>query len=170
MGRDDTPVTIVEFGDFECPVCHKFENGALRAARTKYAASMAVVFREFPLVAIHRFAYPSARAAECAAEQGRFEQFHDTLYAHTDSLGRLIPFSDIAMRAGVPNMTSFETCNTKSGPVPAIEADIQAAKDLGSRGTPTLLINGMLVGGAPSDAMLDSLIQVAIAHVKSSNR
>jgi protein-disulfide isomerase len=162
MGPANARVTIVEFGDFECPICARFESGALRDVRTKYPADVAVVFRHWPL-SIHKFAYPAARASECAADQGRFEPFHDVLYAHPDSLG-LLPFSDIATRSGVADLKRFQACIADTARVPAIEADMKAATALGGRGTPTLLINDVLLLGAPKTQELDSLVQAAIRN------
>jgi hypothetical protein len=71
IGPASAKLTIVEFGDFECPACGEFEH-TLQQVRRAYPKDVAVVFRHWPLP-YHKLAYPAARAAECAADQGRFE-------------------------------------------------------------------------------------------------
>jgi protein-disulfide isomerase len=132
MGPANAPVTIIEFADFECPVCRKFELGALRYIRNRYPNDVQVVFRHWPLP-YHRFAYPAARAAECAGAQGKFEAYHDLLYEKQDSLG-LKSFDSFARDAGVADLTVFATCDTATLPVAVIARDSAAARRIGGRG------------------------------------
>ena len=161
FGPKAASVTITEFADFECPVCQKFVTGALATVRQHYPNDVAVVFSHWPHP-YHRLAYPAARAAECAADQGRFEAYYEALYSHQDSLG-IIPFARIAVLAGVADSQRFAKCNSRSEPVDQIEVDMRAAKALGGAGTPTILVNDMLLPGAPSEATLDSLIRKTLA-------
>ncbi len=160
FGSTDAPVTIIEFADFECPVCRTCAMGPLQAIRDKYPTQVAVVFRHWPL-SYHRFAYASARAAECAGLQGRFEQFHDLAYLKQDSLG-LKSFIDYARDAGVPDLPAFNSCNTATSPIPGIEADKVAAKAVGGSGTPTILINGLRLPGAPDTTRLEEFVRAAL--------
>ncbi len=165
FGPANAPVTILEFGDFECPYCATFDRGALRGVRTLYRDSLRFVYRHWPLP-YHRFAYPAARAAECAEEQGRFMPFHDALFARQDSLG-LLPFVLVAKESGVSDTLGFAKCISSSLPVPAVERDIKAVGKLaGVNGTPTIFINGILLGYVPDSAELDQLVRSAL--VKSS--
>jgi len=157
FGPPSAPVTIVEFADFECPVCRHFETKSLLPIRKVFQGQVAVVFRHWPL-SYHRFALPSARAAECASAQGRFESFHDLLYAKQDSLG-LKSFTSFALESGVPDTAAFIRCNSTSTTVPAIDVDVAVAKKLKMFGTPSLIINGVLLGITPDSAALDSLIR-----------
>ena len=160
MGPPTARVTILEFADFECPVCKAFTLGALRYVRSKNPDDIQVVFRHWPL-SYHRFAYPTARAAECAAAQGRFEAFHDLVYAKQDSLG-LKPYSAFAREANIPDSQAFDKCNTRSGAVAVIDADVRAAATIGAKGTPTLVINGWMSTGAPDSMTLERTIQQAL--------
>jgi protein-disulfide isomerase len=163
LGDSSAPVTVVEFADFECPVCRGFEN-TLRSARARYPHDLSVIFRHWPL-AYHRFAYPSARAAECAAEQGKFEPFHDLLYAKQDSLG-LKSYADFARESGVPDVTAFESCANRSDSLESIRADISAARTISAMGTPAVIINGLLYYGAPASTELEGAIQGALQLVR----
>jgi protein-disulfide isomerase len=162
MGPQGAKVTILEFADFECPACRQFEP-TLRAARAKYPSDVAVVFRHWPLP-YHHFALPAARAAECANAQGRFEAMHDLLYARQDSLG-LKSFASFAADAGVADTAAFDVCNRSGGPVMALAADTTDARQLGGRGTPTVVVNGLLLG-VPNGAALDKAIQDALKSTK----
>ncbi len=161
VGPDSAVVTIVEFEDFECPVCGVFNRGPFRSIVSKYPGQVAVVYKHWPLT-IHRLAYPAARAAECAAAQGRFQEYRQLLYDKQDSIG-LKPFEDFAASAGVADLRAFKACNTTPGPVPLIESDISEAKSLEAHGTPTILVNGLMLVGAPSGADLDRYITEALA-------
>ena len=160
FGPADAPVTIIEFADFECPVCRTFTLGPLQAIRDKYPTQVAVVFRHWPL-RYHRFAYASARAAECAGRQGKFEQFHDMIYLKQDSIG-LKPFEDYAREVGVQDLPAFNSCNTATSPIPSVEADKVAATSVGGSGTPTILINGLRLPGAPDSARLEQFVRAAL--------
>ncbi len=159
MGSAAAPVTITEFADFQCPVCRQFTLGALASIRREYGNRVAVVYRYWPL-SMHPLAYPAARAAECAAAQGRFEAFHDLLYAKQDSLG-LKSFASFARDAGVADTIAFARCNA-GATVPAIETDVTAAKEVGGTGTPTLLVNDLMLPGAPDSARLEKLVNQAL--------
>jgi protein-disulfide isomerase len=156
--RADSPfVFIVEFADFECPICGQFARGALKGVLANYGNRVVHVFRHWPL-AYHRFAYPAARAAECAGEQGRFAEMHDLLYQKQDSLG-LKSFEGFAAEAGVSDPSRFQACYTRTALVPAIEADQKAALEVGGVGTPTVVINGIRYGGAPDSLGLDRIVR-----------
>lgn len=159
IGPPGAAVTIVEFGDYECPACAAFQK-TLEAVLAAHPQDVALVYRHWPLP-FHRFAYPAARAAECAAAQGRFPQFNQLMYAKQDSLG-LVPFDDIAARSGVTDLASFRRCNRQTGKVAAIETDIAAAEKLGGSGTPTILLDSLRLQFPPDSLELEKLIQTQL--------
>lgn len=159
-GDTDAPVTILEFADFECPICRSFTTGPLRGVEARYGDSLRIVFRHWPL-SYHRFAYPAARAAECAAAQGRFFPYHDLLYQKQDSLG-LKSFLSFAVESGVPDTAAFRKCNSTSDSIPEVSRDIAAAKQAGGTGTPTILVNGNRLPGAPDSTTFDSVVTAAM--------
>jgi len=85
MGPAEAPVTVVVFSDFQCSFCAVLMD-RLRTIREARPDEVSVVYRHFPIEG-HQHAAPAARASECAAEQGRFEPFHDALFAAQDSIG-----------------------------------------------------------------------------------
>ena len=158
VGSADAPVTVVEFSDFQCPACREWATGARDMLRRRFPDEVALVFRHWPLER-HDWAYEAARASECAAEQGFFEAVRATLFSQQDSIGRK-SFRDFATEAGVPDVERFAACASESGPVEAIEADIEAVRGIRGRGTPTIVINGSYYPAIGSDsARLDSLVR-----------
>src|SRR5690242_15272210 len=84
LGDSDAAVTVVEYGDFECPHCGRAHIilKELRALESRFR----LVFRHFPLTAIHPHAEPAAEASEAAGAQGQFWEMHDLLFEHQEAL------------------------------------------------------------------------------------
>lgn len=157
IGAAHPRVTIVEFGDYECPACRGYEP-VLRSVLAQFPDDVRLLYRHWPLT-IHRSAYAGARAAECAAAQGAFERFHERLLDDDAWLTNAqASFARYAREAELPDSAAFASCAADSLPVEAIERDIAAAKDLQALGTPTLIINGTLIGSIPDSAGLVRLI------------
>lgn len=157
-GPATAPVTILEFGDYECPFCARFAR-AMVEIEAAYPGQVRFVYRHWPL-SMHRFAYPAARAAECAGAQGRFWEMHELLYAKRDSLG-LVTFDELATRAGVTDAKRFHACAASGKAVPNIDAGMHDARQAGGTGTPTLIVNGVLKLGRVDTAYVGSLLRKA---------
>ena len=153
-GSKNAKVTIVEFGDYRCPVCRRFAP-VLDSVLQKYGERVSFVYRHWPL-SIHDRAYPAARAAECANDQGHFWDFHNELYATNSWIEG--GFVDIAEKVGIDDIPSFENCISSLEPVEDIERDVLAAREIGGRGTPTILINETMLRGARDFASISELI------------
>ena len=161
MGSPDAALTILYYGDFECPACRGF-TGLVEDFREAHPTDVSVVFRHWPLT-YHRFAYPSARAAECAADQGEFETMYRELYRTQDSIG-LLPLREIARRAAVPDLVRFDRCIGDTAKVERIERDLAAATAAKLPGTPAVIIAGTLYAERlPTEADLDRLLREARA-------
>ncbi|NNF11852.1 MAG: DsbA family protein [Gemmatimonadetes bacterium] len=148
LGPEQARITIVEFGDYECPFCRLAESDLAEIMRA-YSGDVALVYRHLPLRG-HDRAYPAARAAECAGDQGNFWAFHSLLYSDDGWLSgdSTVEFLALAERVGVPDMERFQACVENEESVPAIEADKLAAAELGFTGTPSFLVNGQRHRGA----------------------
>ena len=85
-GPKDAPVTLVKYGDYECPYCGE-AHPLLKELMERLGQQVRFVFRHFPLDTVHPRARRAAQAAEAAASQGRFWEMHDLLYEHQDELG-----------------------------------------------------------------------------------
>jgi protein-disulfide isomerase len=156
MGPDSAPLTIIALSDFECPFCRRLAKD-LQYIRENHPTTVSVVFLHHPL-GNHRFAEPAARAAECAHAQGRFEPFHDLLFANQDSLG-LKSWSAFATQAGVLDTVEFERCRLEKGHMKRVEAGLDIGKEVGLRGTPTVLLNGWRLAHPPSLRELEKSVQ-----------
>lgn len=158
IGPAHAAVTIVEWGDYQCPFCRSLAP-ILQSLLEAYPDDVSVVYRHWPLTR-HDAARPAAEAALCADEQGRFVAFHDALYRENGWMsnpgeGLLVVAEDV----GIPDLDRFERCMEK-GPESSdvIDRDIAAVKALGGTGTPTVMINGLLLGSAPDSTGWHALV------------
>src|SRR5437899_3140658 len=85
QGDDSAPVTLVEYGDYECPHC-AHAHGIVQQLQEQYGEQLRFVFRNFPLTEIHPLAEPAAEAAEFAATHGKFWEMHDAIYENQEDL------------------------------------------------------------------------------------
>lgn len=148
IGSPGAPVTIVEFSDFQCPICKRASEG-LREIRRRHPGEVSIVFRHFPLP-MHDSAMGAARAAHCASEQGAFEAYHDLLFSSQESIGRR-SWVEYAQSAGITDAKSFEGCATGAAAHATVERDLAAGRRIGVTGTPTFLINDLEVSGYQGD-------------------
>lgn len=153
MGRPDAPVKIVEFSDFQCPFCARAQE-VIEKVRRRHPDRVAVVFRHFPLDAIHPHARTAALASECAAEQGRFHAYHDALFARQDSIGTR-PWEAFAADAGLRDLPAFRQCVDSRRHAAAVERDARVAAELELEVTPSLIVNGELRPGLPTEEDLE---------------
>ena len=159
FGPRDADVTVVVFSDFECPMCRTFATETYPRFAAGFAGTTALVYRHWPL-SKHRLAYPAAKASECAASQGRFREFHDLIYREQNSLG-LRTFRQFAMDAGVRELDAFDECYASVEEVAAIQRDIEAVRQIGGTGTPTVVVNGWLLRGGVGPELLDSIARTS---------
>lgn len=149
-GSKDAPVTIVEFSDFQCPFC-KNATATVKQVVDKYEGKVKLVFRDFPIATLHPLAPKAHEAARCAADQGKFWEYHDILF---DRSPRQSP-DDLKKYADELKLdqTAFAQCLDSGKQQESIGRDIQEGTSLGVTGTPTFFINGReLVGAQPLTA------------------
>src|SRR5215217_8947665 len=140
-GATKPTVTIVEFSDFECPFCKQVQS-VLKQIVESYGRTVRLVFKHLPLEG-HRNSLPAARAAYCAAEQDRFWQFHDAVFA----AGDLSPpglIERLAVDIGL-GMARFKACVDSEQSRSAIVKDIETARTLRIDSTPSFLVNGKMI-------------------------
>lgn len=159
IGPSVAPVTIVEFGDFQCPFCRVFHD-VFASLRQHFGDSVSLVFRQFPLP-MHPQAFRAAVAAECAAEQEHFGTMYDALFEGQDSLSQRGPMQ-YAQIAGIPDTARFSLCLHSEAAASAVSRDRAMALELGVAGTPTLLVNGRTVRGIPSESELLKIVRKSL--------
>jgi protein-disulfide isomerase len=140
-GRNDARVTIIEYGDFECPNC-KQAAPALSLLLTRFTDGVRLVFRHFPLEEVHSNALIAAEAAEAAGWQGRFWEMHDLLFAHQPLL-QLQHLCELAQRLGL-DMRRFSEELEAHAHVARIREHVKTGRHVGVRATPTFYVNGEL--------------------------
>ncbi|MBU1126607.1 MAG: DsbA family protein [Patescibacteria group bacterium] len=148
-------VVLVEYSDFECPYCER-HTPTLQQVMEDYGNDVALVFRHFPLTSIHAEAAPAAEASECAAEQGKFWEFHDEMFARQSELGDDL-YYEVAGDLKL-DQDQFDKCYTERIYAQDVADDLQSGVKAGVQGTPATFINGMLVSGAvPYETMVDAI-------------
>ncbi len=163
-GPASAPVTIVEFGDFQCPYCKKAESSVHKVLE-QYPHDVRVVFRNLPLTQIHPNAKVAAEAAVCAERQGKFWEMHDAMYADQSALAA-DALKATAKRLGL-NLGQFSTCLSDGASAAALDADTRAAAELGLSGTPYFFINGRPIDG---NAPLENFESIIAEELRSGGR
>ncbi|CAN5125988.1 hypothetical protein BH11PAT1_BH11PAT1_1110 [soil metagenome] len=160
LGNKDAKITIVEFSDFQCPFCKRFEDETWAQLKKEYidTGKAKLAFRQFPLTSIHPNAQKSAEASECANEQGKFWEMHDTLFKNQDTWAPksaadvVIDFTTYAGELGL-NTDQFSGCVSSGKFAKAVTDDAAEGSTAGVTGTPAFIINGyLLVGAQPLSA------------------
>ena len=144
LGPPEAKVTIVEFTDYQCPYCHKAQS-TIDKVLSRYSGKVQLVHRDFPLDG-HSQAFPAARAARCAGEQGRFWDYHHNLMTLPCDLSA----ADLAARAASLKLDpgAFSTCLASDRYDSSIRESLEAGAKAGVTGTPAYFINGRMIYGA----------------------
>jgi len=166
-GPDDAPVTLVEYGDFECPYCG-MAHPIVKAAQRELGNQLRFVFRNFPLAEAHPHARLAAQAAEAAGAQGRFWEMHDMLFEHQYAL-ELHDLIGYAKSLGL-DVQQFER-NLEAGTyAKKVRDDFRSGVRSGVNGTPTFFVNGERYNGswANEEAFIGALRDAARQAVEAS--
>ena len=158
LGADSASVVVVEFGDYECPYCRRAAR-QFHAVWDAYSNHVTYVFRHYPLQS-HPNARRAAGLAECAGEQARFWEAHDFLM-RAISLDEVTP-AVLTDALDIPDPEAFATCIESSLPQERISRDVLAAQELGIRGVPTFIVNGLLLGQTPDSIRWHQIFQEAL--------
>ncbi len=154
-GDPKAPITIVEYGDFECPVCRNFHD-AVRGMLPNYP-QVKLIFKDFPIDQIHPWARTAAIAGRCAYQQDHqsFWKMYDLIYDNQDLVSAANAYDkmmDFAARAGL-NPETFKACLSSPQATAEVDASIENGKLVGVRSTPTVFVNGRPLAGADPHAL-----------------
>jgi predicted DsbA family dithiol-disulfide isomerase len=163
-GEPNAPVTIIEFADFQCPYCREAES-SLRTLMAKHPHDLRLVFRNMPLTESHPNAMIAAEAGVCAERQGKFWEMHDAMYDDQKALAA-DALQSTATRLGL-DTARFSACLADGTAVHALDADAQAAKELGLNGTPYFFVNGRPIDGSPTFEMFEGLIAEELQRARA---
>ncbi|MFJ5842970.1 Na+/H+ antiporter NhaA [Streptomyces shenzhenensis] len=157
-GPFDAPVTLVEYGDYECPYCGRAEP-VVRELLAEFGDDLRYVWRHLPLTDVHPDAQLAAEAAEAAALQGRYWELHDVLISHQGDLG-VKDLLDHAERTGLDMAAFRRDLRARSG-AERVAEDVETADLSGVSGTPTFFVNGRRHHGAYDVASLSVAVRTA---------
>ena len=161
-GPADAPITLVEYGDYECPYCGS-ANPFLRGLRRRLGDRLRVVFRNFPHVEIHPHAQHAAEAAEAAGAQGKFWEMHDYLFEHQQALED----ADLVRYAGELGLDVEQFARELHEHVytERVLEDVSGGLRSGVNQTPTFFINGVRQGGVFNlPALMDAIEALSAAR------
>jgi protein-disulfide isomerase len=158
-GPEHSVITLIEFGDFECPYCGEAE-AAVRELLTD--AELRYIWRHLPLTDVHPHAQLAAEAAEAAGRQGAFWAMHDVLLSHQDDL-QMISLIEYATTLGL-DVDQFRDDLSEHLHAARVARDVESADLSGASGTPTFFINGQRHYGAFDLITLSAAITTARAE------
>lgn len=167
IGSEDAPVTIVEFSDFQCPYCSRFQTETLPLLKENYidTGKVKLVYRDFPIPS-HTDARMAAIAAECVAEQGGNEAYfemHDMIFENMAAWSYQEGAEGIVTGYASELGYDITTCMDDPEIAAEVDADYTSGRGYGVSGTPTFFINGKkLVGAYPYDVfkqLIDAELQ-----------
>jgi protein-disulfide isomerase len=164
-GRADAPLTLVEYGDYQCPHCAAADL-VVRALQGAFGAELRFAFRNFPLTEVHPAAEPAAELAESAALQGKFWEAHHALFAWSrengpETLG-LEAFEAIALTLGLDPQRIEEDVGGHRH-LERIRNDFSSGVRSGVNGTPTFFINGQRFDGPPAVKDLTAALKAVLS-------
>ncbi len=180
-GTSAAGVKLVEYGDFQCPVCGTFYQ-VVKQVADKYNNSVVFQFRNLPLTSIHPNAFAAARAAEAAGLQNKYWEMHDLLYTNqstwANSTDPLQLFDSYAQQLGL-NVTKFNTDYASDAVNRAINADLNAFAQTGDEmATPTFYLDGTKLDnlsladstGTPNIDAFSKIIDAELAKKSSATK
>jgi len=145
QGLDTAPVTLVEYGDYECPYCGD-AYPIVKQVQKNLGSKLRFIFRNFPITQIHPHAQHAAEAAEAAAAQNKFWEMHDYLYEHQHALDDN-HLEKYASRLGL-DITQFNHDMASHAYAQRVREDFLSGVRGGVNGTPTFYINGIRYNGS----------------------
>lgn len=160
-GKEDAEVVVVEFSDYSCPYCAKFELQILPKLLEKYKDKVKFVFRDFP---VHgEAAIKAAEAANCANEQGKYWEYHELLFEkRMEWYQNTSKFEDYAAELGL-NVTKFKECLNSDKYRNEVLSDREDGIKAGVEGTPTIFVNGIKIVGAQPIDVFEKVIDQELA-------
>lgn len=166
MGQENAPITMIEYSDFQCPLCKKFYDESFQTIVENYVNTGKVryEFKHFPLN-IHPQAPNASLAAECALEQNKFWEMHDAIFENQNEWSgkneHLDIFKKLAKNLGL-NENQYNSCLDDKKYTGNVETDYQEGLKRSIRGTPSFYINGQLLVGAQETGQFTSMLDNAL--------
>ena len=167
LGDQHAPVTLVEYGDYECPHCGH-AHPVVKAVRKHFGKELRFVFRHFPLTQVHPMAEAAAEAAEFAGAKGRFWEMHDAMFENQESLSPQM-LAELAQAVGLSSKDLLSALESHEF-LPVIKEDFRGGVRSGVNGTPTFFINGVRYEGVPEFEDLVDAIDAELLNARTEHR
>jgi len=165
-GKKEAPITLVEYGDFQCPACGAYYPVLLQLEK-EFPDRLRVVWRQFPLTTIHVNAWDAAVAAEAAGKQGKFWEMHDVLFENQKEWTRSGKFDGYASGIGL-DVTKWKVDLADKKIEEKIRADQSSGIDLGVTGTPSFFLNGEKIALPGTYEKFKAIIEGEVAKLPES--
>lgn len=165
LGPETAPVQIVEFADYECPYCQKVSDDLTRL-REQFGSQVSLVYKDYPLP-MHPLASRAAEAARCAGVQGKFWEFHDSLFEN-----KKLQVSELKQEARALKLDTalFDQCLDSGQQAATVKKDVQEGQRLGLTGTPSFFVNGHFMSGAIGYTKLRETVLQELAALNTAKK
>ena len=163
MGKSDIPLVLVEFSDYECPFCARFNAEVLKQVKREYidTGRLRFVYKDFPLP-FHQNAMKASMAARCAGEEGRYWEMHDALLENQQNIGDV---DGLVKRTGL-NAATFNECMKSRKYEDAVQRDLNDGRELGINGTPTFILGRLDASGKVTGNVIQGAMPYAVFKTK----
>jgi protein-disulfide isomerase len=158
-GPRDAKVVLVEYSDFQCPACRNY-TPVVAQIEEEFKNDVAVVYRHFPLRAVHKHAELAARAAQAAAGQGKFFEMHDLLFTEQASWSTEMDPTDAFLRMAGQiglDVDAFKAAMKSKEVKAAVQANVDEGESLGITSTPSFFLNGVFVQKPDGYALVETV-------------
>jgi protein-disulfide isomerase len=162
-GRQDAPVTIIEYADYECPYCQQIQP-VLDKLETEYKGKLAFAYKDAPLP-MHPHAQKAGEAARCAGAQGKYWEYHDLLFA-----SKALDIPQLKESAATLKLDTqvFDKCLTSGEQEKAVKTQLAEAQTFQLQGTPSFFINGIFFSGGLTLEQFHTVIDDELASASAS--
>lgn len=157
-GPVNAPLTLIEFSDFQCPACNAARASFITPLLNRYPGKVRVVYKHFPLTRVHEHAFEASKAAWAATQQGKFFEYHDQLFDRQKELGEKT-FIDIARKLKLDEARFNRDRKSKAAEA-QIRRDMAQGEAINLQGTPTFVLNGLVLGSGTPLAVVDIIVEV----------
>jgi protein-disulfide isomerase len=164
QGPADAPVTLVEYGDYQCPYCGA-AYPVVKQLQERFSDDLRLVFRNFPLQELHENAMSAAMTAEFAATKGRFWEAHDALYENQEQLGQEL-YTAIVTQLGI-DAGELRAALESEKIFEKVKKDFNGGVRSGVNGTPSFFVNGTRFDGPRDFETMAETLDRAIAAAKN---
>ncbi len=170
FGPAGAKVMLVVFSDFQCPYCREFARTMRNELPKKYPNDVRVIFKDFPIEAIHKWAFAAAEASHCIGDNnpGAYWAFHDWIFEHQGEINEANLREKAAAFAAPQGLDTakINACMDGHAKAGEVRESVKVGEALGIQQTPTFFLNGRLIGGALPWKNLDPVLQLELTRPK----